>query len=172
MTGEELLERLLRSYRQSFDIERPYVLEGEEYDAYGAFDVTSAKYVLTKKAELWRAQCYEHVFFRRMDVLTEGELDRFRRQIVEYIEPNMVRHGEKCPPENHMYTFVTGIYISEEGISQEVIHRIKRFKYMKNYRFTIRGYCDARLLVFDMKNKKIYGNLAAKDLIKGYKKIF
>ena len=172
MTGEELLERLLRSYRQSFDMECPYTLGGVEYDAYGAFDVTSAKYVLTKKAELWRAQCYEHVFFRHMDVLSEGELDRFRQQIVEYIEPQMVRHGEKCPPENHMYTFLTGIYICEEGISQNVISKIKKFKYMKNYRFTIRGYCDARLLVFDMKNKKIYGNSAGRDLMKGYKKIF
>lgn len=172
MTGEELMGKLLRSYQQSFDIQRPYTVMEYPYDAYGAFDVTSAKYVLSKKAELWRAQCYEHAFFKHMDGLREEDLQRFYKQIVEYIEPGMVCHGEKCPPENHMYTYITGIFICDKGVPEVVKERIKKFKFMKNYRFTLRGYCDARLLVFDMEEKKIYGNKAARDLVKGYKKIF
>ncbi len=172
MKKDELLERLLRSYQQSFDVERPYMIQGESFDAYGAFNVTSAKYVLSKKAELWRAQCYEHAFFKTLETCTREVLETFRRQIVEYIEPELVRHGEKCPPPNHMYTYITGIFICENGISKEIIQEIQRFKFSKNYRWMIRGYCDARLVVFDLANKQICGNKAARQMIKGYKKIF
>ena len=59
MKGHELLEKLLQSYQAAFDITRPYDIEGDRYEAYAAFNVTSAKYVLVKKAELWRADCFE-----------------------------------------------------------------------------------------------------------------
>ena len=171
MGKETVLERLLASYRSSFDIERPYAVSGETYDAYGAFRVTSSKYVLTKKVELWRAQCYEHVFFKLTEEVTQDLLDRFLKQIREYIEPQMVRHNEPCPPKDHMYTFITGIYICENGISPEMKKQIRRFRFSKNYRFTIRGYCDARLVVIDVKNQKIYGNPAARDIVNGYRKM-
>ena len=170
MTKEELLEKLLRSYRQSFDLECPYTVHGEKYDAYGAFNVTSAKYVLTKKAELWRAQCYEHAFFKLTEEFSGKDLEAFSQQITEYIEPEMVWHGEKCPPPNHMYTYITGVFICD-SVEEQARKQIRKFKFMKNYRFTIRGYCDARIVVFDLKNKKLYGNGAAREIIKGYKKI-
>lgn len=172
MTSEELLERLKRAYSQSFDVTSSYTIGEDTYDAYGEFNVTSAKYVLTKKAELWRAQCYEHAFFKRLQTLDQGELDGFMKQIENYMEPELVRHGEKYPPPNHMYTFLTGIFIVDRQVSPEVMQAVKKFKYVKNYRFTIRGYCEARLVVFDMEQKKVFGNAAAKDIVKGYKKIF
>ena len=70
-----------------------------------------------------------------------------------------------------MYTFITGIFISEDSVSSEMQKQIKKFRYSRNYRFTIRGYCDARLVVIDAKNQKIYGNPAARDLLTGYKKM-
>ena len=64
MTGEELLQTLLESFQASYDVERTCDINGDIYDAYASFNVASAKYVLMKKAELWRAECFEHVFFR------------------------------------------------------------------------------------------------------------
>lgn len=171
MNKNELLDKLLGIYRRDFDIECPYKIQETSYDAYGAFNVTTAKYVLTKKTELWRAQCYEHVFFKSFDTLTEEEIEKFHRQITEYIEPQMVRKEENCPPPDHMYTFLTGIFISEGGLSKEVVKAVKKFRFSKNYRFTIRGYCDARFVVFDLENKKLYGNPAAREILKGYRKM-
>ncbi|MGN0422419.1 MAG: hypothetical protein ACI4EY_06750 [Lachnospiraceae bacterium] len=170
MTGEDLLERLLKSYQSSYDIEKAYDINGDIYDAHASFNVTSAKYVLVKKAELWRANCFEHVFFRVLDQLSVEDIERYREQVVSYIEPQLVRGGKKCPEKDHMYTYMTGIFIAEDGVTDEVKKMVKRFSYVKNYRFTIRGYSEVRLLVFDLKNKKIFGNRAAKDLVKGYSK--
>ena len=82
MTGVNLLEKLLDSYQSSYDIDRAYDVDGDIYDAHASFNVTSAKYVLIKKAELWRANCFEHVFFRVLEELTVQDIERFRRQIV------------------------------------------------------------------------------------------
>ena len=153
MTGQEFLEKLLQSYQSAFDITRPYDVNGDKFDAYAAFNVTSAKYVLVKKAELWRANCFEHTFFACRPALTTEDLARFREDIVTFIEPQLVRGGEACTAEHHMYTYITGIFIFE------------------NYRLGFRGYAEARLLVFDRENHKVLGNRAAKDLVKGYEKV-
>ena len=170
VTGREFLDKLLRSYRSSFDVEEPFDIEGDIYDAHASFTVTSAKYVLIKKAELWRADCFEHVFFRICDRINVQELGKFRRQITDYIEPELVRKGAKWPEKNHMYTYITAVYICENGLEPDVKKALRRFRFEKNYLLTIRGYSQARVIVFDLKERQIYGNPAARQLVKGYKK--
>lgn len=69
-----------------------------------------------------------------------------------------------------MYTYMTMIYICENGVSEEAARRIRSFRYVRNYKMSIRGYSEARILVFDLKNRKLLGNRAARELVKGYKK--
>ncbi len=171
MTGIELLGNLLRSYESSYDIERPYQIDGDIYDAYARFNVTSAKYVLVKKAQLWRANCFEHVFFRIVHQLSAGELECVGEQIDTYIEPELVRQGKKYTEKDHMYSFITVVYICESGLSEEAKAAVRKFRFMKNYLMGIRGYSQARVLVFDLQGEKVIGNQAAKDLVKGYSKI-
>lgn len=172
MTGHEFMEKVLAAYQEAFDITRPFEVDGHRYDAYAAFNVTSAKYVLVEKAELWRANCYEHTFFSCCPSFGREELNAFDAEVREYIEPQIVRQGRGCMEKDHMYTFITGVFFSEEGISEELKKAVRKFKFFKNYRFGIRGYCEARLLVFDMKNRKVAGNRAARALVKGYRKSF
>lgn len=170
MTGTELLEQLLDSYQSSYDIAKPFKINGDVYDAYASFNVTSARYVLIKKAELWRANCFEHTFFRCVENLCSQDLNTFHSHVLEYIEPELVRGGKACPEKNHMYTYMTGIFICENGVPGDVKKQFKKYRFVKNYRFSIRGYSEVRLLVFDLKNREIFGNGAAKDMVKGYNK--
>ena len=171
MTGEDLLERLLKSYQSSYDIEKAYDINGDIYDAHASFNVTSAKYVLVKKAELWRANCFEHVFFLYRPRITLADVEQFQSQLLEYMEPELVCQGEKVPKKNHMYTYLTGIFLSDEPADPEVIKVVRKLHFRKNYRFAVRGFSEERVVLFDIKNRKITGNPAAKELIKGYKKM-
>lgn len=170
MTGKKLLDRLLESYKSSYDIEPDFDINGDIYDAHARFNVTSAKYVLVKKAELWRADCFEHAFFKCLDLLEVKDVEKFREEVTAYIEPVLVRGGKKLPEKNHMYTFMTVLFICENGVSKEAKKAVTEFKYIKNYRLSVRGYSEARILVFDLKEKEIFGNRAAKDMVKGYLK--
>lgn len=168
----DFLEKLLGVYGSSFDILKPYEFCGETYDAYGFCDITSAKYVLTKKAELWRAICYEHAFFKMTEYLTVEDIESFAAQTVEKIEPILVRKGKACMEKDHMYSYITGIFVCENGVSDEVKKKIKKTHFYKNYRLSIRGYCELRILAVDLENEKLTGNAAARGLIKDYKRFF
>ncbi len=171
MSGSDLLDKLLVSFRDSYDVERSCEINGITYDAYASFNVSSARYVLVKKAQLWRADCFEHVFFRLCPKeLLEEKIEEYKQQIEEYIEPELVRGGEKWPKENHMYTYMTAVYICEKGVSAEAERALRSFRYMRNYKLTIRGYSEARILVFDLEKHRIFGNRAGRELVKGYKK--
>lgn len=172
MDGHSLLEKILSTYSANFDIEEPYAYHGKIYDAYAAFNLTSSKYVLVKKAELWRANCFEHAFFLCEDVVVPEDAAGFERQLLKYMEPELIRGGQELPPKDHMYTYLTGIFISEKAVSPETEAAVKKMRFRKNYRFSVRGYGEARVVLMDMERKKIVGNPAAKDLVKGYKKMF
>lgn len=165
-----MLKKLLDIYNDSFDIEENYLIADAIYDAYGYCNITNSKYVLVKKAELWRALCFEHILFKKVRALTADDIDVLNRNITGYIEPVLIRKGGKYPQKDHMYSYITCVFICEEGISQEVAKIIRKTKFFKNYLLSVRGYCELRLVAVDIKNQKIIGNAAAKSLINDYKK--
>ena len=57
MNGQEIRDRLLHSYERSYDIVKPSEVNGHTYDACASYHESGAKYVLSKKAELWRISC-------------------------------------------------------------------------------------------------------------------
>lgn len=167
--ADAVLENLLRFYEPCFDIKKPFVVGETHYDAYAFCDVTSSKYVLVEKAELWRAYTFEHVFFRNIVSFTQEELQAYERQLQETIEPAFVRRGQKYPIPDHMCTYLTGIFICCQAVSKEHIRAIRRHRFCKHYRFALRGYCESRLVVWDLETGQIYGNAAAKPLVKNLK---
>lgn len=42
------LDKVLERYERTFDLTRPFSLEGERFDAYGYFSSRSEKYVLAR----------------------------------------------------------------------------------------------------------------------------
>lgn len=163
------MDRLLRFYEPCFDLKSPFAVGEVFYDAYAFCDVTSSKYVLVEKAELWRAYTFEHVFFREIDMFSQEELQKYEKQLREQIEPEFVRKGQKYPIPDHMCTYLTGIFICRQAVSKDVIRAIRKHRFRLNYRFALRGYCESRLAVLDLENGQIYGNTAAKLLVKRLK---
>jgi len=169
MDREQVFEKVLNVYHSSFDITKPYELDEVSYDAYGYCNITNAKYVLVKKAELWRALCFEHAFFKSVSKLEEDDVALFYQQMLKKVEPDFVRKNEKYPEKNHMYSYITGIFICDE-LTKEAEKKIKKIHYYKNYLFSFRGYCEIRLIAVDLKNNRVIGNGAARDMIKDYKR--
>lgn len=63
-------------------------------------------------------------------------------------------------------------FFADKPVADSVKKKIRKYKYYKNYRFSLRGYCQVRLLVFDTAEQKVFGNRAAWELVKGYAKMF
>lgn len=172
MEHENYTQRMLKKYESTFDLQENFKIGNKFFSNYGYFTSKSEKYIFLKDINLWEVNNSEHVFFINIDDLSKGEISWNRDIIKKTIEPKLVRKGEKYPPKNQMYTYITLIFISSKEITQEVIKEIKKFKEEKNYLFTFRGYMSTRVVAVDLKNKKVYTNGPGKELKNIYMKNF
>lgn len=172
MNSADYLNRLLLKYSGTFDIYQPYTILGREYPAYGYFFSHVEKYLLTRRANMWSADSYEHIIFVNPEKLTESDLEEYRRAITEYIEPTLILKGEKLPEPNHMYSYITIAAVTEKSLSPEVKKAVKKFKFEKGYLHNIRGYSQARLAVASMEDERVCLNGAGRSLKKLYNSVF
>ena len=134
MNTAEYLDRLLEKYSSAFDIYQPYVIHGKEYPAYGYFFSHTEKYVLVREANMWSSDSYEHILFVETDEVTEELLKEAHDIVKNYMEPVLVRKGEKVPPPNHMYSYLTIAIISKKAVSGAMRKAIRKFRFEKSLR--------------------------------------
>lgn len=172
MNSADYLNRLLLKYSGTFDIYQPYTILGREYPAYGYFFSHVEKYLLTRRANMWSADSYEHVLFADPTELTEAHLEEYRQAIAEYIEPVLVLKGEKLPAPNHMYSYITIAVVTKKALSPELKKAVKKFRFEKSYMHNIRGYSQARIAVASMEDEKVCVNSMGRTLKKMYRDVF
>ncbi len=156
INGNSFLDRLLNYYSENHEISRPYQMGGTIYDAYAYYS---------------HFNCFEHAFIRSTLTLSKGDIYRFREQLTTIIEPWMVCDGEASPPPDHIYTYVTGVFVSERRIREDVRRAIHRFRYYRGYGYYRSGYCQARLAAFDLETGSLICSPAAKELMLEYRRI-
>lgn len=166
------LNIILASYASNFDIYEEKNIHGRTYPAYAFFSSLGEKYVLVKKAKLWSVKAYEHVFFLEEEYCTPELLDSLMKEVTDYMEPELVRKGEKYPEEDHMYTYLTFAVLCLKTPDEAARKAIRNFRFDKGYLFSMRGHAEARLVVADLGKQEILTNPAGKPLMKMYRQAF
>lgn len=169
MTTEEYFGKLLPYYRGMYDMEQPYRLCGMDCLAHGHFYSHNEKFVLSREAKLWESNQFEHVFFIEKDTLREEDLREMDERIRAHVEPELVRNGNKYPDPNHMYTYVTFVFLCGSPIEKEVIKSIKKYHFSRNYLFSIRGFCEAKVVAAVPGSGELYTNRSGRSLTKLFK---
>lgn len=172
MKAKEYLNRLLVRYAGTFDIYIPYHIEEYVFDAYGFFKNHEEKYILTRRANLWTRECFEHCLFLTVNEVTADLIEEMKRIILEYVEPVLVLKGNKYPGENHMYSYMSIILISDKKPSREVAKMLKSQKYDKGYMMNIRGFSNYQICLVSMEDEKVLYNKAANKKKKLLNSIF
>ncbi len=91
MQLETYLDNLIAQYEGYFDIQRPHVFAGSEILAYARFMRRTTKYMLTKQAQLYATEVFEHVFFVYASNWTRRRL-RAKRSAL------LLRNRSMCSP--------------------------------------------------------------------------
>ncbi len=172
MERTDYIEKLLEEYSKSFDIDRDFEIGGIKPYAYGYFSTVSEKYVLSPKANLWSIHGFEHILFIEKESITFSDIEEASRLMQEHMAPELVCKGNKFPEKDHMYSYVTVAFICSETPDEETVKALRKFKYEKNYLFTIRGHVEGHMILADLKNEKVYTNKAAKHLSDFYMNAF
>ena len=67
MKDDEFTRRLRSYYEANYNLAEDHTIGNMSYDLYAAFSMSNSRYVLVRRAELWRSECKEHVFFIRRE---------------------------------------------------------------------------------------------------------
>ncbi len=166
------LDTILDTLSGSFDIYRPYKVGEKEYPAYGYFFSMNEKYVAVRKAQIWAVRTYEHILFIQTPKCGQDTVAEARSLMEEYMEPELVRRGEKYPEKDHMISDVTVVILSEKTPDEETVRAIKGFRYGKSYLFSFRGRCEGHLICADLEREKVISSKISKQMLNLYSKNF
>lgn len=172
MNTADYLDQLLRKYSGTFDIYQPYLIHGKEYPAYGYFFSHTEKYILVREANMWSSDSYEHILFLESETVDQHLIDEAYTLVKDYMEPVLVRKGEKFPAQGHMYSYLTISLLAEKPLSGEMHKAIRRFKFEKGYQFNVRGFAQAHIVCATMEDERVYTNYVGRKSAKLYKDTF
>jgi hypothetical protein len=172
ISSDLYFKELLKRYRANFDITEDFKLGDKVYPAYGRFFSLGEKYVLKKEAQLWAIRAYEHVLFIKTSSVDENLLEEIRNTIVEQVEPELVRKGEKYPEKDHMCSYMSFVVIADKTPKESVLKAIKRFHFDKGYLLNFRGHSEAKLGCVFLDSETSVTNYAAKELKPLFTNIF
>lgn len=140
MNKEEVLEQVLKSYKQYYNINRdnakaPFACEA-------VFKSHNEQYFLVKAAKISDVDSNEFVFFALEDKFSKDrllELDKIAwEEGLSRVEPR----------EGHRNSDVTLIVISEH-VDQNAYELAKKIKHYKSYRFSFYGWSNYKLVVIE-----------------------
>ena len=193
MTSGDYLDKILDRMTSTHNITRNFTADGWTFAAYALYEASSEKYVLSRKANLWKVSESEHVLFMTLpenaDPGADSEADSgagpganssadpealFKeagRLISDYMEPVLSRGNEKYPPKDHMRTFLTAVLVLERSPGPELIRKVRRYRFDKSYLFSLRGFSQGRIIVVDLPSKRVYTSPAAKDVAGFYRQV-
>jgi len=73
------------------------------------------------------------------------------------------------PSVDTMSTMLNGVLVTTSGFSKEAIRYGEKFKFSKSFLLGIKGWCDIRLILVDLKEEKLYSNQRGKEVLSAYK---
>lgn len=172
LSADSYLDRLLVRYAGTFDIYTPYNLGGMTFPAYGYFYSHIEKFVLTRGANMWSSDSYEHILFLPVNEVTPDMVATMKRILLDEVEAKLVLKGEEVPPPNHMYSYMSVILISDKKPSKDTVKAVKKLSYDKGYMMSMRGFSQAQICLVSIEDEKVYHNFAAHGKKKTLKGIF
>ena len=170
MEVHELLERALASFAGSYDISRDTQVLDRPVEALCQLRALNSRYMLKKKWVVWEANAFEHCVFVTCEKLTAETVKEWFTFMTREAEEHLVHPGEKYPPEGHMYTYLSTVFLCNE-MDKEAKKALKRLRFTKNYLFTVRGWATGRAVAAEVSTGKVVTNGAGKEMKKHFEKL-
>lgn len=153
-TRETALNRLMDSYKTFFDIETPN--DSQDFlVAVCKFYEHSERYVLSRKANLWNANCEEFVYLFNVKHLSEEIFNQCR----DFAYEDGMQRANIGP--GHMYTYITPIFICET-CQDKARNALRKCRIYKSFKFSFHGWMDFHTAVLEVDGNRITTNNSGK----------
>jgi hypothetical protein len=162
-TRQTAIERLLDSYKAYYNITMVED-EASHFKAFCEFYEHSEKFVISRKAELWSANCEEFIYLFDIGHLTKELYEKYR----DYAYDNGMERANIGP--GHMYTYITPVFVCDT-CDLDVIKLVKRCRIYKSFQFSLHGWMDYHVAVYETSNNKIFTNRSGRCVEKVLKSV-
>jgi len=161
---EAYLEDLEERYKYYYEVERNKEISGVKVDIFAKSSTEFFRQVLTKKIKIDQHYTKEYAVVKTLKRMGDkSEVEHFSKFIKSLVN-ELVN-----PSVETMSTILNGVLISASGFSEEAVSFAKKFKFSKSFLLGIKGWCDTRLILVDLKEEKLYSNKKGKEVLSAYK---
>ena len=161
---ESYLKDLEERYKYYYEVERDKEISGVKIDIFAKSSTEHFRQVLTKNIKIDQHYTKEYAMVKSLSGLgNKNEVEDFSQFLIFSI-------NKLSPPSvDTMSTILNGILVSTSGFSEEAIRFGEKFKFSKSFLLGIKGWCDIRLILVDLKEEKLYSNQKGKEVLSAYK---
>jgi len=158
------LKDLEERYKYYYEVDRDKEISGVKVDIFAKSSTEHFRQALTKSIKIDQHYTKEYAIVKSLSELgNKDEVKEFSQFLISSI-------NKLSPPSiDTMSTILNGILISTSGFSEEAISFAKKFKFSKSFLLGIKGWCDIRLILIDLKEEKLYSNKKGKEVLSAYK---
>jgi hypothetical protein len=161
---EAYLKVLEERYKYYYEVERDKEISGLKVDIFAKSSTEHFRQVLTKSIKIDQHYTKEYA-------AVKGEKGFVDKNKVEEFSQFLISSINKLSPSsiNTMSTMLNGVLVTTSGFSEEAVNFAKKFKFSKSFLLGIKGWCDIRLILVDLKGEKLYSNQRGKGVLSAYK---
>ena len=170
MDTAQMLERTLQSFATNYDITRGAQVATRKVEALAQLRAMNSRYMLSKKWVVWQANAFEHCIFVTVPTLTAEMVRNWFSFLTEEAEPELVHPGADVPPEGHMYSYLTVVYLCGR-MEPEAAKAVRKLRFTKNYRFSLRGWATGRALAVEVPTGEMAYNAQGKEMRKHFRQL-
>ena len=167
MDTAKMLERTLASFACNYDIARDAQVASRRVEALVQLRALNSRYMLSKKWVVWQANAFEHCVFVTAPVLTAEMAKDWFDFVTREAEAELVHPGADVPPEGHMYSYLTVVFLCER-MEPEAARAVRKLRFTKNYRFSLRGWATGRALAVEVSTGEMAYNKEGKEMRKHF----
>ncbi len=162
-TLKEYLDELEKRYQAHYNVETYKAIAGKQIDIYAISIIEHFRHVLTKKIQIDHYQ-------EREIILVKGFEQYVKKEEIEIFLKYLIHANKELvvPSFNIMSHEMNGIMVSSQGFSKEAIEAARKFRYGRTFCLGIKGWCDIRLLLIDIKNSCVFCNAKGKEVAEVY----
>lgn len=161
---EAYLKDLEERYKYYYEVERDKEISGLKVDIFAKSSTEHFRQVLTKSIKIDQHYTKEYAAVKaEKRFIDKNEVKEFSQFLISSI-------NELSPPSvDTMSTILNGVLVAISGFSEEAVSFAKKFKFSKSFLLGIKGWCDIRLILIDLKEERLYSNQKGKEVLSAYK---
>lgn len=146
----QLLEKRLERYFDKMDL----VQEGLQFSLVAELHASDEGYFLVHSIKTYSVQHHEYLFAKHFHKPVSKE------ELLPYLELLRSRMEQLKTTTEHMSSLFSFLIICEQGMDDTLKQELSKYKFHKDYFFTLKGWSDLAIYVVDIPKQELSFNKA------------